>query len=72
VRIQTGSFTVAENATFMARDLAAAGFTTTTERAVLSGKTYYRVFLSRAMAQEEARTTLIKLKEAGFEGVRVP
>lgn len=72
VRIQTGSFTLAENATFMARDLKTAGFATITEKAELAGKTYYRVLLAKTYAPDEARTALIRLKEAGFEGFIVP
>ncbi len=72
MRVQTGSFTVSENATFMARDLKAAGFETAVERVELAGKAYYRVLLAGRFSQEDARSMLIRLKDKGFEGVILP
>jgi cell division septation protein DedD len=71
-RIQAGSFTVAENASFMAKDLERAGFPAMVDRVVVAGRTYYRVTLSARFTPDDARQTLIRLKQAGFEGALIP
>jgi hypothetical protein len=72
VRIQAGSFTVPENASFMVKDLERAGFPSSVDKVVVAGRTYYRVTLSSRFTPDDARQALIKLKQAGFEGALIP
>lgn len=67
VQIQTGSFTVKENAEYAAADLRDAGFTSSIEERVVSDTLYYRVVVPDVQ-EDEINRVLIELKEEGFEG----
>ena len=69
VLIQVGSFGVAENAHYLKQDLAAQGFTAHIAEVSLAGKVYYRVLIGPERSPEEAQQLLLRLKDAGFEGV---
>ena len=69
VWVQAGSFSVAENAHYLQRDLTAKGFATRIAEVSLAGKTYYRVLIGPAGSPEAAQQQLLRLKDAGFEGV---
>jgi hypothetical protein len=71
-RIQAGSFTVAENASYMVKDLERAGFPSSVDKVVVGGRAYYRVTLSSEFTPDDARQALVKLKQAGFEGALIP
>jgi TolA-binding protein len=67
--IQTGSFRDEENASYMVRDLKAKGFEARVMEAVIRDVRYYRVVVGSQ--QSTAQAMLIRLKEAGFEGVLI-
>lgn len=69
VLVQVGSFGVAENAHYLQRDLAERGFTAHIAEVSLAGKVYYRVLIGPEGSPEEAQQLLLRLKDAGFEGV---
>ena len=69
VWVQAGSFSVAENAHYLQRDLAAKDFAARVAEVSLAGKIYYRVLIGPADSPEEAQQLLLRLKDAGFEGV---
>jgi cell division protein FtsN len=69
VLVQAGSFSVAENAHYLQRDLAAKGFAASIAEVALAGKIYYRVLIGPEGSAEAAQQTLLRLKDAGFEGV---
>jgi tetratricopeptide (TPR) repeat protein len=67
--VQTGSFSVRENAEYMVRDLARLGFAAEIREA--SGRTgspIYKVVVPLAGGPEEAQKLLIRLKEKSIEG----
>ena len=67
--IQTGSFTVKENADYMVSDLLSAGFTSEViPYKKGSDPVYYRVVIKGMSSLMEAQLILLKLKNNGFEG----
>jgi cell division protein FtsN len=69
VLVQTGSFRDRENAEYMVRDLKASGFETEIMEKQIGGTLYYRVVIGPLMTVDKAQAVLMKLKDAGFEGV---
>jgi len=72
VGVQTGSFSVKENAEYMVRDLREEGFSEAEvrERSVGDSR-YYQVFVPVSSSQghrSEAQRVVVELKELGFEG----
>ena len=65
--IQTGSFTVRENAVYAASDLRSEGFVAAIEEKVVNEVLYYRVLVPLESGDLPNRK-IIELKEAGFEG----
>ncbi len=68
VMIQTGSFTVKENADYMLKALESKGFPAKIVSIEMHGKTYYRVVIGGFNSSKQIQETIIKLKEFGFEG----
>ena len=66
-RVQTGSFSVRENAEFAMADLVAAGFRVSIEERIVSGTSYYRVLIPE-VASDNLDRVLLELREKGFEG----
>jgi cell division protein FtsN len=69
--IQTGSFRDKENARFMVRDLKAKGFEARVMEVVIRDVRYYRVIVGSQQSTAQAQATLVRLKEAGYEGVLI-
>jgi cell division septation protein DedD len=69
VLVQTGSFRDPENAHYMIRDLKASGFDAVIMEKQIGDTVYYRVVIGPAQTAEKAQAVLMKLKDAGFEGV---
>jgi len=69
VVVQTGSFRDPENAHYMIRDLKAIGFAAGIMEIRIDDTVYYRVVIGPARTAEKAQAVLMKLKDAGFEGV---
>jgi tetratricopeptide (TPR) repeat protein len=78
--VQTGSFSVKENAEYMKRDLEESGFCAVIRNTRVSGERYYQVLVplkpqervsDDCTTDESADTVLILLKERGFEGFLV-
>jgi len=67
--VQVGSFRDEENAGYLVRDLKAKGFVARVAEAVIRGVRYYRVVIGSVQDPEQAQAMLVRLKEAGFEGV---
>jgi tetratricopeptide (TPR) repeat protein len=67
VSIQTGSFTVRENAKYAADDLRSEGFESKIEEKVVNGILYFRVVVPE-VDDDEVDKTILDLKESGFEG----
>ena len=67
ISIQTGSFSVKENAEYAARDLKAEGFDSQIVERKINDKTFYRVIVPD-VKQDNLQTILLQLKEKGFEG----
>ncbi|MAG13229.1 MAG: hypothetical protein CMN78_01395 [Spirochaetales bacterium] len=67
VSIQTGSFTLLENAEYAAKDLLDAGFQAVIKRRMVNGTPYFRVLIPDIVSNE-VDTTILLLKEKGFEG----
>ncbi len=67
--LQVGSFRDEENAGYLVSDLKAKGFKARIAEAVIRGVRYYRVVIGAAQGPEQTQTLLVRLKEAGFEGV---
>lgn len=65
--IQTGSFTVRENAEYAADDLRSEGFESKIEEKVVNGILYFRVVVPE-VDDDEVDKTILELKESGFEG----
>ena len=69
VLVQTGSFTVEENAEYMVRDLHRAGYSARIQKRELNGKSFFRVVVEpEGGGSAAAQGLLLKLKNAGFEG----
>ncbi len=73
VLIQTGSFSVEENARYMIRDLERLGYKARILDRDLDGKKFYRVVIDPTGVEpsggmEGAQKLLLQLKNAGFEG----
>ncbi len=72
VGVQTGSFSVKENAEYMVRDLREEGFSEAeVRRREVGDSTYYQVFVPVSSSQghrSEAQRVVVELKELGFEG----
>ncbi len=67
--LQVGSFRDEENAGYLVGDLKAKGFAARVAEAVIRGVRYYRVVIGSVQGPEQAQAMLVRLKEAGFEGV---
>jgi cell division protein FtsN len=67
--VQTGSFRDQENAEYMVRDLEASGFEAGIAEKQIGGTLYYRVVIGPLMTVDQAQAVLMKLKDAGYEGV---
>jgi cell division septation protein DedD len=67
--VQTGSFRDRENAEYMVKDLKTSGFEAGIVEKQIGVALYYRVVIGPLMAVEQAQAVLMKLKDAGFEGV---
>jgi cell division protein FtsN len=67
--VQVGSFRDEENAGYLVRDLKTKGFAAQVTEAVIHGARYYRVVIGSVHNAEQAQALLVRLKEAGFEGV---
>ncbi|MBT3274001.1 MAG: hypothetical protein HN368_12665 [Spirochaetales bacterium] len=70
VSIQTGSFSVRENADFASKDLKDAGFASEVQVVHVNSRTYYRVVIVEVPAAE-SNDLILKLKDKGFEGFRI-
>ena len=71
VMVQTGSFTVKENAEFMLAELVRLDFPAQVKEVEIRGKVYYRVLVGELTGREQIRETITRLKENGFEGFQV-
>lgn len=69
VLLQTGSFRDPENAQYMVRDLEARGFSAEVVTATVGSTMYYRVLVGPPCSVGDAQGLLVRLKEAGFEGM---
>lgn len=67
VSIQTGSYSIKENAEYAAADLEDEGFSAKIVERTIDGKTYYRVIVPE-INSAELQNALLELKEKGFEG----
>jgi cell division protein FtsN len=67
--VQTGSFRDQENAEYMVRDLETSGFEAGIAEKQIGGTLYYRVVIGPLMTVDQAQAVLMKLKDAGYEGV---
>ena len=67
--VQIGSFRDEENARCLVRDLKAKGFQARVVEALIREVRYYRVVAGSVQSPEQAQDMLVRLKEAGFEGV---
>ncbi len=68
--VQTGSYSVRENAEYALKDLEAEGFVAEIRERIVGGTVYYRVLIPD-IAPDEVETVILNLKENGFEGFRV-
>jgi len=68
VMVQTGSFTMKENAESMLAELLRLGFPAQVREVEIRGKVYYRVLVGELTGREQIRETITRLKENGFEG----
>ena len=69
--IQIGSYRVFDNAKHMAVGVSASGFQARVLEVHIDSITYYRVVLAESFTEQSAEDVLLRLKEAGFEGMRV-
>ena len=67
VSIQTGSFSIRENAEYAVKDLKESGFTAVISQRVVNNTLYYRVLIPEILYGDVDKMVLI-LKEKGFEG----
>jgi hypothetical protein len=67
ISIQTGSFSVKENAEYATADLKAEGFDTRIVERIINDKTFYRVIVPD-VELDNLQEILLQLKEKGFEG----
>lgn len=70
--VQAGSFRDRANAADLARDLKAGGLEARVAEAVVREVRYYRVIVGPRQTPAQAQQTLLRLKEAGFEGILIP
>ena len=68
--IQTGSYSVRENAEYALKDLAAEGFTAEIKERTVGDTVYYRVLIPD-VGTGEVEALILELKDKGFEGFRV-
>jgi tetratricopeptide (TPR) repeat protein len=68
MRVQVGSYTMRENAVYIAKDLEKLKFQAEIVETVIKGKTYFRVFVGKALSADEAQTVLARLQDAGIGG----
>ncbi len=69
IYVQTGSFSLKENAEYLVKSLNRKGFEATITRANLGGRIFYRVLIGPYSSIEESQEIIHKLENAGFEGV---
>jgi len=67
--VQAGSFRDPENAQYLVRDLSARGFEARILEKAVGEARYYRVVIGLAQSPEKAQGLILRLKDAGFEGV---
>jgi cell division septation protein DedD len=67
--VQAGSFRDPENAQYLVRDLSARGFEARILEKAVGEARYYRVVIGPAQSPEKAQGLILRLKDAGFEGV---
>ena len=67
IDVQTGSFSVAENAEYAAKDLRNEGFNAAVEERKVGETIYFRVIVPD-VPSESVRNVILNLKEKGFEG----
>jgi TolA-binding protein len=67
--VQVGSFRDAENARYLVGDLVKRGFEARIVEGRIGEALYYRVVVGPKQRPEAAQATLLRLKDAGFEGV---
>lgn len=70
VSVQTGSYSVRENAEYALKDLEDEGFAAEIKERTIGEKIYYRVLLTGVLPETVERV-ILELKEKGFEGFRV-
>jgi cell division protein FtsN len=68
--IQTGSYSVRENAEYALKDLKAAGFSAEIRERTIGDTVYYRVIIPD-IGSDDVEKVILELKEKGFEGFRV-
>ena len=68
--VQTGSYSVRENAEYALKDLEKEGFAAEIRERTIGERVYYRVLIVN-VASENADGVILALKEKGFEGFRV-
>ena len=67
--VQVGSFRDPENARYLVRDLASRAIEARVVEAKVGENRYYRVLVGPELSPEQAQAGLLRLKDAGFEGV---
>jgi tetratricopeptide (TPR) repeat protein len=67
--VQAGSFRDPDNAQYLVRDLAAHGFAARVVEKPIGDSRYYRVVVGPEQNPEQAQELILKLKDAGYEGV---
>jgi cell division septation protein DedD len=67
--VQAGSFRDPENAKYLVRDLAAHGFEARVVEKPLGDSRYFRVVVGPEQSPEQAQALILRLKDAGYEGV---
>jgi tetratricopeptide (TPR) repeat protein len=68
--VQTGSYSVRENAEYAVNDLREAGFAVAIREVIVREALYYRVVLV-GVTEDNVDTAILDLKEKGFEGFRI-
>ena len=67
--VQVGSFRDPDNARYLVRDLANRGFEARVVEAKVGEARYYRVVVGPGQTPDGTQATILRLKDAGFEGV---
>jgi cell division septation protein DedD len=67
--VQAGSFREADNAQYLVRDLNAHGFEARVMEKTIGEALYFRVVVGQAQSPEQAQALILRLKDAGYEGV---